>query len=67
MKIYNLTADENKLVSAIINDLTTPYKAYSMGRHHRKWFLDEPIAVNKRIEDAMNDLEDFAEEENGNY
>lgn len=29
-----------------------------MGRHHRKWFLDEPIAVNKRQEDMMDDLEE---------
>lgn len=34
-----------------------------MGRHHRKWFLDEEIASNKRIDDMMDDLEDFAEEE----
>jgi hypothetical protein len=35
----------------------------AMGRHHRKWFLDEEIAVNKRVEDMMDDLAEFAEEE----
>jgi hypothetical protein len=34
-----------------------------MGRNHRKWFLDEEIAVNKRVDDMMKDLEEFAEEE----
>ena len=37
-----------------------------MGRHHRKWFLDEAIAVNKRMDDMMDDLEDFAEGEHDN-
>lgn len=30
MKFYNLTIDENKFISAIINDLTKPYHAHSM-------------------------------------
>ena len=28
-----------------------------MGKHHRKWFIDEPIAANKRVEEMMDDLE----------
>jgi hypothetical protein len=35
-----------------------------MGKHHRKWFIDEPIASNKRAEEMMDDLEDWGEEEN---
>ena len=34
-----------------------------MGKHHRKWFIDEPIASNKRDEEMMDDLEDWGEEE----
>lgn len=34
-----------------------------MGKHHRKWFLDEPIASNKRVDDLMDDLEDYYDEE----
>ena len=34
-----------------------------MGKHHRKWFLDEPIASNKKEDDRMDDLEDFWEDE----
>lgn len=34
-----------------------------MGKHHRKWFIDEPIASNKRAEEMMDDLEDWGEEE----
>lgn len=34
-----------------------------MGKHHRKWFLDEPIASNKRVDDLMNDLENYYDEE----
>ncbi len=30
-----------------------------MGRHHRKWFLDEDIAVNRRVQDMMDDLEEY--------
>ena len=35
-----------------------------MGKHHRKWYSDEPIASNKRVEDMMDDLEEWGEEEN---
>ena len=35
-----------------------------MGKHHRKWYLDEPIASNKRVQDMMDDLEEFAEDDN---
>ena len=34
-----------------------------MGKHHRKWFIDEPIASNKRTEEMMDDLEDWGKEE----
>ena len=34
-----------------------------MGKHHRKWFLDEPIASNKRADDLMDDLENYYDEE----
>lgn len=34
-----------------------------MGKHHRKWFLGEPIASNKRVDDLMDDLEDYYDEE----
>ena len=37
-----------------------------MGKHHRKWFIDEPIASNKRVEDMMDDLEEY-EDERVNY
>jgi hypothetical protein len=33
-----------------------------MGKHHRKWYIDEPIASNKRVDDMMDDLEEFYEE-----
>ena len=33
-----------------------------MGKHHRKWYIDEPIASNKRVEDMMDDLEDYEDE-----
>jgi len=33
-----------------------------MGKHHRKWFIDEPIASNKRVEEMMDDLEDWGED-----
>lgn len=34
-----------------------------MGKHHRKWYLDEPIASNKRVDDMMDDLEEEYEDE----
>lgn len=33
-----------------------------MGKHHRKWFIDEPIASNKMGKERMDDLEDYYEE-----
>ena len=33
-----------------------------MGKHHRKWYIDESIASNKRVEEMMDDLEDYYEE-----
>ena len=32
-----------------------------MGKHHRKWYIDEPIASNKREEERMDDLEEELE------
>ena len=37
-----------------------------MGKHHRKWFIDEPIASNKRVEEMMDDIEEY-EDERVNY
>lgn len=37
MKLYILTLEQNKMVSAIINDLTKPYKAYSNTRQYQSW------------------------------
>ena len=34
-----------------------------MGKHHRKWFIDEPIASNKKAEDMMDDIEEYFNEE----
>lgn len=34
-----------------------------MGKHHRKWFIDEPIASNKKVDDLMDDLEDYYKDE----
>ena len=34
-----------------------------MGKHHRKWFIDEPITSNKRVDDMMDDLEEEYEDE----
>lgn len=33
-----------------------------MGKHHRKWFLDEPIASNKRVEEMMDDIEEYEDD-----
>ena len=37
-----------------------------MGKHHRKWFIDEPIASIKRDEEMMDDIEEY-EDERVNY
>ena len=37
-----------------------------MGKHHRKWFSDEPIASIERIEEMMGDIEEY-EDERVNY
>lgn len=37
-----------------------------MGKHHRKWFIGEPIASNKKVEEMMNDIEEY-EDERVNY
>lgn len=33
-----------------------------MGKHHRKWFIDEPIVSNKRVEEMMDDIEEYEDE-----
>lgn len=33
-----------------------------MGKHHRKWFIEEPIASNKKTDDLMDDLENYYNE-----
>lgn len=35
-----------------------------MGKPHRKWYIDEPIASNKRVQEMMDDLENYEEENN---
>lgn len=30
-----------------------------MGKHHRKWYIDEPIASNKKVQEMMDDLEEY--------
>lgn len=47
MKMYNLTLEQNKMVSAIINDLTEPYKAYA---YTRKYETD----MNRGISEVRN-------------
>lgn len=37
MKMYNLTLEQNKMVSVIINDLTKPYKAHFNTRQYQSW------------------------------
>ena len=37
MKLYDLTLEQNKMVSAIINDLTKPYKAHTNTRQYGSW------------------------------
>lgn len=48
MKMYNLTLEQNKMVSAIINDLTKPYKAYSNTRQYQFWANDGIEKVRER-------------------
>ena len=48
MKMYNLTVDENRLVSAIINDITNLYKAHSMTKQYEKWVNDGISKVRER-------------------
>ena len=47
MKMYNLTLEQNKIVSAIINDLTKPYKAYSYTHKYE-------TEVNRGINEVRN-------------
>lgn len=48
MKIYNLTLEQNKMVSAIINDLTKPYKAHANTRQYQFWANDGIEKVRER-------------------
>lgn len=48
MKFYDLTLERNKLVSAIINDLTKPYKAHSNTRQYQFWANDGIEKVRER-------------------
>lgn len=34
-------------------------KGVLMGKHHRKWYIDEPIASNKKVQEMMDDLEEY--------
>lgn len=51
MKLYNLTLEENKMVSAIINDLTKPYKAYHYTKEFQNYVNDGIAKVRKRAKD----------------
>lgn len=35
----------------------------AMGKHHRKWYIDEPIAQDFRLKEMIEDLEEYYEEE----
>lgn len=48
MKMYDLTANENKLVSAIINDITKPYKAHICTDQYGKWVNEGILKVRQR-------------------
>lgn len=37
MKLYDLSLEQNKLVSAIINDLTKGYKTHSYTKTYERW------------------------------
>lgn len=54
MKIYNLTLGQNKMVSAIINDLTKPYKAHANTQLYKQ--AGNSIVVNC-LEAIFNGLE----------
>lgn len=48
MKLYNLTLEQNKMVSAIINDLTKPYKAHTNTRQYQSWANEGVEKVRER-------------------
>lgn len=48
MKMYNLTLEQNKMVSAIINDLTKPYKAHTNTGQYAKWVNEGIYQVRER-------------------
>lgn len=47
-KMYNLTLDENKLVSAIVNDITNSYKAHAYTKSYEKWVNEGIKKVRER-------------------
>lgn len=51
MKLYNLTLEENKMVSAIINDLTKPYKAYQYTKDFQNYINGGIAKIRKRAVD----------------
>lgn len=48
MKLYNLTLEQNKMASAIINDLTFPYKAHANTRGFENWANQGILKVRQR-------------------
>ena len=48
MKMYNLTLEQNKLMAAIINDLTKPYHPHAMTRQYGKFVNDGISKVRER-------------------
>lgn len=51
MKLYNLTLEENKMISAIINDLTKPYKAYRYTEEFQNYVNEGIAKIRKRAMD----------------
>lgn len=50
MKLYNLTLEQNKMVSAIINDLTKPYKANVNTGQYQIWANEGIEKVRERAQ-----------------
>lgn len=60
MKIYNLTLEQNKMVSAIINDLTKPYKVHANTKQYELWCNKGICKVRQRAEEKgllLNDTD----------
>lgn len=56
--MYNLTLEQNKIVSAIINDLTKPYKAHTNTRQYELWCNEGICKVRQRAEEKGLLLDD---------